>query len=147
MTPVLVAREHLAAIADLERAVFPHPWSEKALELLCTDGGFGVVLMQEGRALAYAGMQVVLDEGAITNVATHPEYRRRGLGAQLFEALFLEARRRGVRAVTLEVRVSTQPAIALYEKFGFATVGRRKRFYTAPVEDAFVMECLFRGEN
>ena len=66
---------------------------------------------------------------------------------QLFEALFLEARRRGVRAVTLEVRVSNQPAIALYEKFGFATVGRRKRFYTAPVEDAFVMECLFRGEN
>ena len=147
MTPVRVERAHLAAIAELERNAFVHPWSEKALEILCLEGGLGMVYMQGDRALAYAGMQVVLDEGAITNVATHTDHRGRGLGRAMLSALLEEAKRMGVVTVTLEVRPTNAPAIALYERLGFTVVGKRKHFYTAPVEDALVMLCTLGGEN
>lgn len=141
MTPVRVERAHLAPIAALERNAFVHPWSEKALEILCEEGGVGFVCMHNGKAIAYAGMQIVLDEGAITNVATHTDYRSRGLGRTVLAALLEAARQTGVQTVTLEVRPSNAPAIALYERLGFVVVGRRKHFYTAPVEDALVMLC------
>ena len=83
----------------------------------------------------------MLDEGQITNIATLPECRRRGYAAAVVAALLEEARSRKLAFVTLEVRETNAPAIALYEKFGFAVVGRRKNFYTEPTEAALVMQC------
>ena len=141
MKPLRVALEHLDAIAALEQAAFAHPWSREALALLCGDTAFGFVCAEEGRAAAYGGMLSVLDEGQITNIATHPDYRRRGLGAAVLEALLAEARARGLAFVTLEVRESNVPAIALYQKLGFKTVGRRPGFYRSPTEAALLMQC------
>lgn len=132
---------HLQAVEALERAVFFNPWSAKALELLCSERAFGFAVMQEDKAAAYGGMLTVLDEGQITNIATHPDHRRRGYAAMVLQALLEEARERGIAFVTLEVRASNAPAIALYQKFGFEAVGTRKRFYTNPTEDALVMQC------
>jgi ribosomal protein S18 acetylase RimI-like enzyme len=83
-------------------------------------------------AAAYAGILTVLDEGQITNVATAPAYRQRGLAAKALGAVLQHARERALGSVTLEVRVSNAPAIALYEKYGFTVLGRRKGFYTLP---------------
>ncbi len=141
MTPVRVERAHLAAIAQLEREAFVHPWSEQALELLCTDTAFGFVLMEGERALAYGGMMCVAGEGQITNIATAPDRRGKGLGATVMAALLAHARTLGLSPISLEVRESNAPAIALYEKFGFAVAGKRPRFYTNPVETALVMLC------
>ena len=136
-----VTAEHLSALEMLERDVFAHPWSAKALSILCTDTAFAFLCEQDGAVLAYGGMLTVLDEGQITNIATAPGARRRGCGAAVMEALLGEARARGLSTVTLEVRVSNLPAISLYEKFGFHAVGKRKNFYSAPVEDALLMQC------
>ena len=135
----------LEAVAALERAVFAQPWSAQALQLLCGEMAFGFACLDGDLVTAYGGMMTVLDEGQITNIATHPDHRRRGLGAAVVEALLCEARARALSFVTLEVRESNAAAIALYQKFGFVVVGRRPRFYTEPVETALIMQCNLKG--
>jgi ribosomal-protein-alanine N-acetyltransferase len=144
--PTRVEKKHLAAIAALERAVFHAPWTEQALELLTGGSGFGFVLMQGDTAAAYGGMLTVLDEGQITNIATHPDHRRQGYARRVVAALLDTARTRGLATVTLEVRESNAAAIALYESFGFVTVGKRPRFYTHPTETALVMALTLAGD-
>lgn len=142
MSVTRILPQHLAGIAALEKEAFATPWSERSLEILCGDTAFGFAALEGDRITAYCGMLTVLDEGQITNVATHPDHRRRGLAAKVFLALLEEARARGIVSVTLEVRVSNAPAIALYQKFGFSVVGKRPRFYTHPTEDALIMQCI-----
>lgn len=142
MSAVRLEPQHLAGVAALERTVFQNPWSERSLELLCGDSAFGFVFLEGDTVAAYGGMLTVLDEGQITNIATHPSYRRRGLAAGVLQALLEEARERGIAFITLEVRESNAAAVALYQKFGFSAVGKRSRFYTRPVEDALVMQCV-----
>ena len=133
------SRAHLADVAELERLCFSSPWSEKALELYLTDGIAFVAAGADGRALGYGGMLPSGNEGEILNLAVHPDARRQGLGGALLDALLAEAVQRGLALVALEVRVSNLGAIALYRSRGFAVAGVRRRFYTAPVEDAYTM--------
>lgn len=139
MTVSLLRAEHLPSVAELERACFFSPWSEQALRLLVEDGALGAVCMEDQRVVAYAGMTTALDEGALTNVATHPDFRRRGCAEAALGFLLAEAEKRGITRFSLEVRESNLGAIRLYEKFGFALAGKRPRFYTHPSETALVM--------
>ncbi len=142
MKTVKVTGEHLADIAQIEALSFAEPWSEGALALLLSDTAIGFVcLNDEARPVAYVGMLTVLDEGQITNVATHPDYRRRGLADSLMQALLAEARARCLSTLSLEVRESNRAAIALYEKHGFFVAGKRNNFYKNPREHALVMLC------
>ncbi len=126
-------------VAELETLCFAEPWSEGALRLLLEKGGFGVVALRDGRVAAYGGMTYVLDEGTVTNIAVHPEYRRQGFGYAVTEGLLKGAWERGLRTVFLEVRESNSAAKSLYEAFGFRTCGLRKNFYRKPVESALQM--------
>lgn len=93
-------------------------------------------------SMALIGMGCVwaiADEAHITLLATHPEYRRQGLGQLMLYALLLNAWKRNLAWATLEVRLSNQRAIALYEKFGFQRVGTRPKYYQNPVEDALIL--------
>ncbi len=139
MKVVPIEREHLSLIAQLEKRCFCEPWSEKALEILLGDHAFGFVLLQDGQAVSYAGMMTVLDEGQITNVASHPDFRKRGFGAAVLKALLDEAQARGLSLISLEVRKSNRDAITLYERAGFCVAGERRGFYKHPGEDAWVM--------
>ncbi len=142
MKAVRVTGEHLAGIARLEALTFAEPWSESALALLLSDTALGFVCLDdEACPVAYVGMLTVLDEGQITNVATHPDYRRRGLADSLLRALLAEARERRLSTLSLEVRESNRAAIALYEKHGFFVAGKRNNFYKNPREHALVMLC------
>lgn len=137
-TPLLA--EHLEAVAELERLCFSEPWSENALTFLLGDTALGLVALDEnGRAIAYVGMLIAPDEGQITCVAVHPSARRQGLGRALIDRLILEAAARGLEQISLEVRVSNEAAIALYERAGFYRAGVRRNFYRKPTEDALVM--------
>ena len=135
-----ICAEHLEGAAALEALCFPDPWSAKALELLLTEEASGAVILQEGAVVAYGGIYWAPDEGQITNVAVHPDCRRQGLGAQILQALIAEANARACMRMVLEVRASNEAAIALYRRYGFFEVGRRKAFYRAPREDALIME-------
>ena len=134
-------RGHIPQIAALERECFSTPWSENMLSdaLFDPKASFIVAEDGEGGVLGYAGLQVVLDEGYITNVAVSPDCRRQGIGRALIAELTEQAKRAGLAFVTLEVRASNMPAIALYEGAGFRRVGMRRNFYTAPTEDAVLM--------
>ena len=139
MELLLMKQEHLEGVATLERLCFAEPWSAKALELLLGSGAFALVCTEGQDVLAYGGMLSVLVEGQITNIAVHPDHRRRGLGRCVLEAMLQEAARRGLVEISLEVRASNAAAIALYEQSGFSCVGRRRNFYKQPTEDALVM--------
>ena len=129
----------LGAIAEIEKLCFFDPWSEKSLELLLRDGNFGITAEEDGKVVAYVGVISAPPEGEITNVATHPDFRRRGIGAELLEFLKEEAKERGIDSLYLEVRRSNNAARSLYEKSGFKVIGERKGFYKNPKEDAVLM--------
>jgi len=135
-----LSEEHLSALAELEALSFSEPWSRESLAILTREGGFGVVAMLGGRVVAYGGATFVLDEGSITNIATHPDLRGRGIGHAVVRALLTAARARGITSVFLEVRPSNAPALALYRSEGFEEVGVRRSFYRLPTEDAILME-------
>ena len=91
----------------------------------------------------YAGLQTVLDEGSITNVAVLPEFRRRGAARALLEELLARGKAMDLAFLTLEVRASNAPAIALYTGLGFQEVGRRRGYYEAPREDALLFTYFY----
>jgi ribosomal-protein-alanine N-acetyltransferase len=140
MKTAILERAHLPAVAELEALCFAHPWSEKALEHLLEEKNFGAVALEDGKLLAYAGLVTALDEGEITNVATHPDHRRRGAARAALGLLLEQAWARGICRVTLEVRESNVAAQTLYTSLGFTLCGKRKGFYSSPREDALVLE-------
>lgn len=142
---------HLNGAAELEKLCFSSPWSASSLELLTNDGiGVGYVLTlptapdAEPTVVAYGGMLITVDEGQITNVAVHPDHRRKGFGDAIVRSLLRHAKDERLESVSLEVRASNAAAIALYKRAGFTEAGRRKGFYTKPTEDALVMVCKIK---
>lgn len=81
----------------------------------------------------------ILEEAHITLLAVHPDYQRLGFGQTLLYALLMAAWQRQLEWATLEVRVSNQKAIALYQKFGFQSIGQRRRYYQDTGEDALIL--------
>lgn len=134
-------RRHLRAVTAIERAVSPHPWSHSlfAGELRMPSSRFWVVARGGTRVVGFGGLMVVGDEGHITNLAVHPEWRRRGIATRMLMVLVDEASERGVSDLTLEVRLSNDPAQGLYRRFGFAPGGIRPRYYRDNGEDALIM--------
>ena len=143
----ILCESDLAQVAEIERLCFGEPWSEKSLELLLRDANFGLVALCDGRVAAYVGVISVAPEGEITNVATHPDFRRRGLASALLEALKKEAAERGIESIFLEVRRSNTAARELYQKQGFEVIGERKGFYSNPKEDAILMVLAGRANG
>jgi len=141
---VTMDRSHLAGVAAIERACFSVPWSEHMLaeELYNDHSAYIVAEGQGGVVLGYAGLQAVLDEGYITNIAVDPAFRCQGV-ADALVASFCRFGKAKLAFLTLEVRASNTPAIALYTKHGFSPAGRRKDYYDHPVEDAILMTLGF----
>jgi [ribosomal protein S18]-alanine N-acetyltransferase len=130
----------LDAIEQIEQQAYPTPWSRSmfASELakptsICL-GAF------EGRDLVgYIINSRYVDAWHVMNVAVHPEHQRRGVATALLEKLFERTRGDERRGYTLEVRVSNEGAIRLYEQLGFDSRGIRRGYYTDNREDALIM--------
>ena len=137
--------DHLDELVELERICFSTPWSRNMLaeELDNACSAFLVAVDANDKVVGYAGLQVVLDEGYIANVAVFPEYRRQGIAGQLLQVFMNFAEANRLAFLTLEVRASNQAAIALYANRGFEEVGRRKNYYEHPREDAIIMTLEF----
>ena len=134
-----VSKEHLSSIAQIEALCFSQPWSEESLEFLLGDQATALVAITDGRVVGYVGMTHVLDEGQITNLAVHPDARRRGVGITLMRELEILARKMGIAFLSLEVRESNLAACSLYLSLGWVERGVRKNFYSHPMENAVVM--------
>lgn len=131
-------------VAAIERDTFSQPWSEQGfLDSLANPDTLFLVAedaaTDEPQILGYVGMYCALDEGEITNVAVAQQARRRGAGKALIGELLRQAKERGICRIILEVRVSNNSAIRLYEGMQFYKVGTRKGFYDFPKEDADIM--------
>lgn len=134
-----VSKEHLSSIARIEALCFSEPWSEESLELLLGENATALVALMEDRVVGYVGLTYVLDEGQITNLAVHPDARRRGVGIALMRALELLAKEKNLIFLSLEVRESNLAARSLYSSLGWEDRGVRKNFYSHPMENAVVM--------
>ena len=132
--------EDVPQIMDIERASYSMPWTETTFRGLIERRDADVLAAEaNGRVVGYAACWVVVDQAELGNIAVAPDWRRRGVGARLLEAVIEHSRGRGVRELFLEVRVSNDVAQRLYQRYGFREVGRRRNYYVAPVEDALVM--------
>jgi ribosomal-protein-alanine N-acetyltransferase len=136
-----MAVDHLDDLAQLESMAFSRPWSYDALaeELQNPLAVFFVAEdVETERSLGYIGMHHILDEGLIANIVVHPGYRRMGIGTRLVNEVIEYAKKHDIRRLTLEVRASNAPAIALYENMGFKKEGVRRGFYDSPKEDGLI---------
>jgi ribosomal-protein-alanine N-acetyltransferase len=133
--------QHIDDIVVIENLCFKIPWSRKSIEDEIIRNKLAIYLcaVYNGRTVGYCGMWQVVDEGHITNIAVHPEFRNCGIGSLLMKALLKEAEARGIKALTLEVRETNYGAQALYRKFGFKSGGSRKQYYADNHEDAIIM--------
>ena len=129
------------SIAELDKLCFSMPWSEVSFLKEISENNIALYLVAEiaGQIEGYAGMWLIIDEGHITNVAVHPNFRRRHIGEAIVSVLLAEAQAEGITRQTLEVRVSNFAAQRLYEKFGFQACGIRKGYYEDNHEDAIIM--------
>ena len=145
MPSLSIERMHPADLPDvlvIERASFSMPWSRGAFlyEIEQNQVARCWVGREDGRIVGYICLWEVADELHVTNVAVHPDVRRRGIARALLESVFARARAAGSRMVLLEVRPSNTEALTLYESLGFRVVGRRRGYYYDTGEDALVME-------
>jgi ribosomal-protein-alanine N-acetyltransferase len=128
-------------VLEVEHRSFTAPWSRQAFLTELADNHLAryIVAEYQGRVIGYAGVWLIVDEGHVTNIAVHPDFRGRHLGETLLRALMAECVGQGIRRMTLEVRVSNTVAQNLYRKLGFVGVGTRKGYYTDNNEDALIM--------
>ncbi|WP_213423617.1 ribosomal protein S18-alanine N-acetyltransferase [Bhargavaea massiliensis] len=144
-SPVIEFRQmqipDVPAVYRVETDAFSSPWTMEAFEqeMLQNEYAYYLLALDGEEIVGYCGAWLILDECHITNVAVLTAYRGHGIG----EALMREAMRRtagkGARVMTLEVRVSNDPALGLYRKLGFKEGGIRRGYYTDNGEDALVM--------
>jgi ribosomal-protein-alanine N-acetyltransferase len=159
MIKIIHAEEaHIPAVMKIEEACISPPWSEGALtnEIGRDDGLFALAICNgvdiengrdadngaAGREAAVLGFCIVrrmADEAELYQIAVRPDMRRHGIADRLMAAAESYCRAHHVRSIYLEVRRSNEPAIRLYKKHGFKNEGRRKNYYSSPVEDAVIM--------
>jgi [ribosomal protein S18]-alanine N-acetyltransferase len=118
-------------------------WRESDYLRLAEDPS-GVLLVAEdaasaGQLLGFAAARRVADEAELQNLAVDPQHRRQGVGQRLVFEVHGRLRAAGTKRVFLEVRPSNESALALYQSSGYAMVGRRQNYYSAPPEDALVL--------
>ncbi|MBN3896527.1 MAG: ribosomal protein S18-alanine N-acetyltransferase [Nostoc sp.] len=139
----LLTPKHLSALLELDQACFGGLWTmegyQRELDSPNSDllGLFSPV--SNSRLLGMGCFWSILEEAHITILAVHPQYHRQGMGAALLYSLLKTACDRKMERATLEVRASNLGAISLYQKFGFKTAGRRRRYYQDNDEDALIL--------
>ena len=137
---VPMENHHVMQVAALEKQCFSDPWSENSVASeLNNPLSLWLVAVDDENLAGYVGSQTVMNETDMMNIAVDEGYRRQGIAQLLVEALVERLKKMDSRCLTLEVRISNAPAIALYEKLGFEQVGKRPNYYRNPKEDALIL--------
>ena len=134
-----LTEDDVEAVSIIESETFSMPWkAADFLEMINLDYAYYIVAKENGVPIGCCGVRNMCGDGEITNVVIQKNHRRKGYARQMLKYLMENARHRGVRRYTLEVRRSNEAAIALYEELGFKCEGVRPNFYEKPVEDALI---------
>lgn len=138
----LLEENDIHQVAQIEQLSFSSPWSEQSFyeELENSLACYWIWEREDGNIGGYLGSWIILDEVQITNIAIHPDYRRERGAYLLLEQMFAHMKELDLFSATLEVRPSNEPAIHLYQKFGFQEAGRRAGYYEDDHEDALIFE-------
>ena len=141
--------DDLDEVLAIERASFQTPWSRGAFRYELTQNRVArsLVVKTGQQLVGYLCLWEIGHEIHITNLAVRPDSRRRGIARALLDHVMDGARRSGVELVFLEVRPTNLEALALYERFGFRVIGRRKGYYFDTGEDALVMEARLDADH
>lgn len=130
----------IEVLAEVEAEAFSMPWTKKDFQgLLEHSYCFYLTALVDGRPVGCCGYTNSCNEANIDNVVVDRRYRGRGIGQAMLRELIARGERAGIEAFTLEVRVSNEAAIHIYEKAGFLSEGIRPNFYEKPREDAMIM--------
>lgn len=144
---VPITTERVEELVAIERRVFSDPWTRGMFrsELEIAAGTHARGALVGDKLVAYSFAVLVADEAHLGNLAVDPGFRRKGIAQTLLLDLLTEARKLGVRRVTLEVRESNDVARKFYARNGFVDIAIRKSYYRNPVEDAIVMLLVLPG--
>jgi ribosomal-protein-alanine N-acetyltransferase len=135
-----MSQEDVEEVARLEKICFSDPWSkENFMDELEIKLAIPLVVKLGEEVVGYTCLWHLDDELEVANFAVSPACRRKGIGEEIMKRILWEAKERGCKSVILSVRESNLAAIKLYTKFGFVEVGRRKKYYRLPPEDALTM--------
>lgn len=132
----------LDSVIEIEQLAYGnHHWSKESFlsELSNNLAKYYSAFDKQGNLVGYCGSWQILEEAHITNIAVSPKYQRKHIGEALLKTVIDECYKSMVKFITLEVRVGNTPAIALYEKYGFKSLGTRKAYYQDNNEDALIM--------
>lgn len=143
----ILSKENIKDVWELEKLCFDDPWTLNSFEAELNNNisEYIVAIDEEtGTVAGYGGVWFMYDCADITNIAVAPKMRRGGLGEKILTLLTDISKERGMMSITLEVRASNEPAIALYKKCGFVECGLRKRYYQGN-EDALLMSKTLGG--
>lgn len=138
-------------ISEIEATAYgDHHWSKESFysELNNKIAKYYVAKLPNGKCVGYSGSWHIVDEMHITTLAVHKDYKRNYIGESLIVKMLEDCYNEFIKYITLEVRVSNIPAIKLYEKYGFKSLGVRKGYYQDNNEDALIMwtENIFSDE-
>lgn len=124
-----------------EQAYGEHHWSKDSFygELSNDLAHYYCALDNDNNLVGYAGCWQILDEAHITTIAVKPELKRKKIGEALLNRIIEDCYKNEIKYITLEVRASNSPAIKLYEKYSFKSLGTRKGYYQNNNEDALIM--------
>ena len=127
----------------LECSVFPHPWSRTNFtDSLASGYDAWTVRDADGALAGYYLLMYAVDEAHLLDVAVAGPRQRQGLGHYLLDRIGARAKEQGMESILLEVRPSNERALAVYHRYGYREIGRRKGYYPAHAglrEDAIVM--------
>jgi [ribosomal protein S18]-alanine N-acetyltransferase len=130
------------AVSQIDHLSFSLPWPEHSFQYEVSENHVSRCWVAEADGSRIAAMIVswiIVDEMHIATIATHPDFRRQGIGERILRDALVDARQLGARLAFLEVRESNAAAQAMYLKFGFRATGKRPRYYRDNGEDAVLM--------
>jgi [ribosomal protein S18]-alanine N-acetyltransferase len=136
-----MTRKDITDVLFIERSSFEQPYSraifEQELKIKAAELWLAIY---KGKIVGYIDFWLVHDEMELVSIAVHPKFKRKGVGERMMRAMLRFARLYRARFIYLDVRESNRAAQGLYEKFGFAKVGLRRRYYSDNKEDAIMMK-------
>lgn len=137
-----MSKEDIESVVEIEKEAYGnHHWAKSSFyeEMSNNLAKYYVAKISDGTIVGYAGTWHIIDEAHVTTIAVKKDYMRNHIGEAIIKKIIDDCYKENIKYLTLEVRVSNIPAIKLYEKYGFQSLGTRKAYYQDNNEDALIM--------